>query len=205
MQRAHCHRPQPLPARWRTRGASVHCRAADQGSAEAKVEGARKVQLGATQLLAELLKATDLTGAIKANIESISEDFFTVASTYLDMAKKEGNTEVVAQLERTVRAAMAEKEKTLRPELRMLNQLLRDKNAAERSVTMSRHVACLQSDSYLFTFLNRMILDVEGQPESGQRTKLLLQLRSIQREAKEASKVLAKEGPRSGARKGFKS
>jgi hypothetical protein len=38
-------------------------------------------------------------------------------------AKKEGNPEVVNQLERTIKIAMQAREKTLRPEIQLLNQV----------------------------------------------------------------------------------
>ncbi len=38
-------------------------------------------------------------------------------------AKKEGNAEVVNKIETTLKVAMAEKNKTLRPEIRLLNQV----------------------------------------------------------------------------------
>ena len=38
-------------------------------------------------------------------------------------AKKEGNPEVVNQLETTLKIAMREREKTLRPEIQLLNQV----------------------------------------------------------------------------------
>ena len=50
---------------------------------------------------------------------------FPVMSCYFMVrkAKKEGNPEVVNQLETTLKIAMQEREKTLRPEIQLLNQV----------------------------------------------------------------------------------
>jgi hypothetical protein len=47
-----------------------------------------------------------------------------ICDSYLAMAVKEGNTDVAAQLETAMRVAMQAKQATLRPEIRLLNELL---------------------------------------------------------------------------------
>eukprot|EP00897_Mesotaenium_endlicherianum_P008239 jgi/Mesen1/7443/ME000389S06783 len=168
----------------RTRASIVRCQA--QNNAE-RVATSRKIQLNASQLLAQLLQADNLQQVVVENLDSVTEDFLVVTSTYMEMAKKEGNEEVAKQLRGVLEVAMMEKEKTLRPEIRLLNKLIRDKNPSERMVTIQNNGKYLQSDSYFFTLLNRMALDVEHQPPNDEQRKLLTKLKSIQREAKEAS------------------
>lgn len=162
-----------------------------QAAAKDKVESARTMQLQATELLAELMKTENPELVAKQHVDSLTQDFFMVASTYLAMAKKEGNVEVVNRLESTLRTAMAVREKTLRPEIQLLNQLLRDDGASERAKTMKKGSDYLRSDSYFFQLLNRMIMDVEKQPNNPsnpEKSKLLSQLRAINKEAREISK-----------------
>eukprot|EP00250_Pteridium_aquilinum_P001378 c11580_g1_i1 orf=579-1250(-) len=168
---------------------SVACRAENKD----KLETARKMQTNATDLLAQLMKAENTAQFAQEHVESLNQEFFMIASTYLSMAKKEGNAEVVNRIETTLKIAMQEREKTLRPEIQLLNQLLRDNGASERSRTMSRFLDYLKSDSYFFQLLNRMTLDVEKQPTSRsnpEQMKLLAQLRAINKEAREVSKGL---------------
>jgi hypothetical protein len=50
-----------------------------------KIKQARNYQLEATQVLAELLKSKDLVKTAQENVDSLSESFFMIASTYLDL------------------------------------------------------------------------------------------------------------------------
>ncbi|CAI5481758.1 unnamed protein product [Closterium sp. Yama58-4] len=178
---------------------SVHCRAA--GGGEKMAAQSRRVQVDATRVLAELLQAKDLEATVRERVEDLSEEFFMVASAYVDMARKEGNPEVVQQLESVLKVAMAEKEKTLRPEIRMLNQLLRDKTPADRAKTLAAYEEYLVAGSYFFHLLNRMLVDVESQKPP--QTKLLSQLRTINREVKEAAKGGKKSRKESISNKSF--
>ena len=113
----------------------------------------RAPQIKATELLSQLLQSEDPRAAARQNVDSLTEEFFMVSSTYLEMvrtaaaaaaigghdtcsfalntafvacsqAKKEQNSEVAKQLESALKAAMEEKQKTLRPEIQLLNNLL---------------------------------------------------------------------------------
>lgn len=165
------------------------CKAAEKG----KVDALRETQLKATDLLAELMKAENAELVARKHVDLLTQDFFMIASTYLSMAKKEGNAEVVNRLEAILKTAMAEREKSLRPEIQLLNQLLRDNGASERAKTLNKGINYLTSDSYFFQLLNRMVMDVEKQPSNPlnpQKMKLLSQLRAINKEAREISKCL---------------
>lgn len=89
-------------------------------------------QAPVAQLLRTLLQARDLAAAARENAGSLNEEFFMVTNTYIAMAQKEGNVEVASQLESVLKAAWAEKQKTLRPEIRLLNRLLELPTAEER-------------------------------------------------------------------------
>ena len=47
-------------------------------------------------------------------------------------ARKEGNAEVVGRLESVLKIAMEEKQKTLRPEIQLLNSLIAAKSSLQR-------------------------------------------------------------------------
>ncbi|DBA92775.1 TPA: hypothetical protein ACH3X1_002967 [Trebouxia sp. C0004] len=96
------------------------------------VKQARTTQVKTTEVLADLLQAPNIAATARNNIDSINEEFFMVSSTYLDMAKKEGNTEVCRKLEEVLRVAMEEKQKTLRPEIQLLNNLMAATTVPER-------------------------------------------------------------------------
>ncbi|KAL3694310.1 hypothetical protein R1sor_007961 [Riccia sorocarpa] len=165
------------------------CKASEKGT----VSKARKFQLEATQLLAELLKADDIKSTAEKHVDSLSEDFFIIASTYLDLAKKEGNLEVVSKLETTLRTALEVKETTLRPEIRLLNQLLRETAEKDRASTIQTNVQYLSSDSYFFQLLSRMIKDVESQKTNPNQLRLLTQLRMISKETREVAKAMRRK------------
>ncbi|GAQ85667.1 hypothetical protein KFL_002480050 [Klebsormidium nitens] len=154
------------------------------------IKQARNYQLEATQLLAQLLQAKDLQATARENVHALSEEFFMIASTYLDLAKKEGNAEVVNQLESTLKVALAEKEKTLRPEIRLLNRLLREKNSSGRNAIFQEDLSLLQSeDGYFAGLVKRMLGDVERQPENPRKGELLRKLKDIKQEMKELSRT----------------
>ena len=50
----------------------------------------------------------------------------------LSQAKKEGNKDVCAKLEQVLKVAMEEKQKTLRPEIQLLNNLMAATTVPER-------------------------------------------------------------------------
>ncbi|KAG0615310.1 hypothetical protein M758_5G031200 [Ceratodon purpureus] len=96
---------------------SVVCKALDKD----QIAQAKKFQLQATEVLAELLKSKNTQATASKYLDSLTEEFFMVASTYLEMAKKEGNVEVMKNIENVLEIAMAEKGKTLRPEIQLMN------------------------------------------------------------------------------------
>jgi len=88
---------------------------------------------------AEFLQAADLEEAVKRRVALLDEAWFHTASTYLTLARRDGQQLVEAQLTTVLRAAADAKDATLRPEIRLLNALMRVATAAEREVLYERH------------------------------------------------------------------
>lgn len=112
-----------------------------------------KRQLRSTELLAELLKTENRQQFAQEHVDSLTEDFFLVSSTFMEMARKDGNMDMVKQIESALKVAMDEKGKTLRPEIQLLNQLLQQNRASERSATFKGNSQYLRNDSYFFELL----------------------------------------------------
>lgn len=109
-------------------------------------------------------------------------------------ARKDGNMDMVKQIECVLKVAMDEKGKTLRPEIQLLNQLLRKNKASERSATFTGNLEYVRNGSYFFELLRMMTKDVEMQLDSPQKSKLLKRLQIIRTEADEISRTLQKTG-----------
>ncbi|MCJ1425927.1 hypothetical protein MMC29_003828 [Sticta canariensis] len=110
------------------------------------------------------------------------------------MARREQNTEVISQLENVMKICMEEKQKTLRPEIQLLNTLLQTQSRDSREKIMSTPEsieAMRMNNEYFDSLINRMITatqttalaDVDRQPAAAQKSPLLQQLKEIQQEA----------------------
>eukprot|EP00898_Chlorokybus_atmophyticus_P001632 jgi/Chlat1/246/Chrsp1S00213 len=134
------------------------------------------------------MKAANPTTAAAARSDDLTPEFFTVASAYLDMAKKEGNPEIVAKIELCIGAALAEKERTLRPEIRLLNALMRTgaKPAAAREAILEEHRELVEdtSSGYFYTLVGRVRGDLKAQPRSDARDANLALLDAVDSEAR---------------------
>lgn len=171
-----------------------HPRTTCGASESERVAELTKRQMKSTELLAELLKTENRQQFAQEHVDSLTEDFFLVSSTYMEMARKDGNMDMVKQIECALKVAMDEKGKALRPEIQLLNQLLRQNSASERSATFTGNVEYLRNGSYFFELLRIMTKDVETQPDSPQKSKLLKRLQIIRTEADEISRTLQKTG-----------
>ena len=156
------------------------------------IKRARDTQLSAAELLAEFMRAPDLRAAVSARVASLDEAFFAHASTYVALARRDGVPDVVAQLEEVYRVAVSVKEATLRPEIRLLNALLRAESEAQRAPLYAQQAPALVSDGeYFFALVERMTRDVEAQPGgplNARRDSTLAALRAIAREARKATR-----------------
>lgn len=86
--------------------------------------------------------------------------------------------------------ALEEKEKTLRPEIRLLNRLLREKNASGRNTIFREDLSLLSSeDGYFASLVMRMLSDVERQPENPRKGELLKKLKAIKSEMGKLSRT----------------
>ncbi len=65
-------------------------------------------------------------------------------------AKKEGNTEVCRKLEEVLRVAMEEKQKTLRPEIQLLNNLMAATTVPERERVCLHAKLSLHKSAFVF-------------------------------------------------------
>ncbi|GIL69087.1 hypothetical protein Vretimale_17336 [Volvox reticuliferus] len=172
-----------LSSRWR-------CHATSFPEADAKfarLEGARLSQQRSTDLLARLLESPNPHELARQHVEGLSEEFFMMGSAYLTLARKDGNPDVAARLERALTAAWSVKHSTLRPELQLLNNLVRAETEAERkqlyiSGGPDLLSTLVMNDRWFATALGRMAADVERQPPNPGKAQLLSRLRAIQRE-----------------------
>lgn len=177
--------------RWSPRDGHVSAAAGPNGAkpahkAQDTIKNARLQQLAATDMLATLLQAPDIRSAVQSHMSSLTEDFFSTCSLYLEMARKEGNADVKVKLEAVLKVAMEEKQKTLRPEIQLLNSLLSaDSTAGRRSILNTpESVEQLQmNDKYFFGLVERMMSDVKRQPESARKVQLATRLKDIKKEA----------------------
>lgn len=151
------------------------------------IKESRQQQLAATDLLAKLLQTDDPAEVAVAYVDSLDEQFFWTANTYLTMAKKEEEGDVVARLEAALKAAFEAKQATLRPEIQLLNRLLAAEGAEQRAQVLSTRESAERlsmNDRYFFGLLSRMVGDVKRQPEGAAgREELLAKLEGIQAEA----------------------
>eukprot|EP00899_Mesostigma_viride_P023032 jgi/Mesvir1/3913/Mv19856-RA.1 len=151
-----------------------------------KLENSRAMQIEGSELLAKLMEAKDVRAAARENVDKLNENFFIVTSTYLEMARKEGNQDVVSRIEPILRITMQEKEKTLRPEIQLLNALLRAPSEQERQKIYvedkNRQWFVNPKDSYFFKLVDMMMKDVEQSKGNPKRMFILKQLQEIQKE-----------------------
>lgn len=158
-----------------------------------QLDKAKKFQLQATEVLAELLKSSNVQSTAAKLVDSLTEEFFMVASTYFEMAKKEGNAEVMKRIEGVLEVAMAEKGKTLRPEIQLMNKLLNEKDQGKRAETMRSYSQYItDSDGYFYELLQRMNNDVEGLKDSPKKQELLGKIRTVTKEVKETGRAFRK-------------
>ena len=178
---------------------------------EERASESRKIHTSGTDLIAALLEAeheaakskgssedaggTGTSGAralAVSRVDELTPEFFSVADAYMALARKEGNADVIAQLESILKIAWEVKNDTLRGELKLLNQLINAKKASERASLLRKNAAFLHSDDgFFFKTLEQFTTDVEKKPEvrpgSGDRMKMMVKLRTIKKEAKRAA------------------
>lgn len=89
-------------------------------------------------------------------------------------------------------AAWEEKQKTLRPEIRLLNQLLaaNGQGEAQQAQLLASAAAAgvlTMNERYFFSLLDRMTSDVQRQPRSASQEQLLARLKSVGMAAAQAA------------------
>lgn len=172
---------------------------------EEQVSESRKIHVTGTELIAAMLEAeaggndaavTTAPGegaraVATSRIEELTPEFFSVADAYLALARKEGNADVIAQLESILRVAWEVKNASLPAELRLLNQLINARRASERASMLHADTTLLHSNDNLFfrtleQFTNDVDKNPEARPGSGEKMKMMVKLRTIKKEAKRA-------------------
>lgn len=148
------------------------------------------------ELVSFLVAAPDLRAALQLRVEELDEQFFALAAAFLSLAKKDNaGEEVQARLELVYRSAMEVKDATLRPEIRLLNALLKAEGEGAREQLMLQHAAVLESE-YFGQLLARITLDVELQPSSPLNAGRATTLASLQVIAAEMRELRSREGPK---------
>ena len=89
------------------------------------------------------MQAADLQEAVSKRVSLLDEAFFTTASTYIALARRDGQPLVESSLTEVLRVAAAAKDATLRPEIRLLNALMRATTAAERELLFQQQASTL--------------------------------------------------------------
>ena len=82
-------------------------------------DASRQIQVDSSRTLAQIIAAKDTEKKAEELAEKLDENFFTIASTYLEMAKKENQPAVVEKLESVIRISMHAKNRSLRPEIQV--------------------------------------------------------------------------------------
>jgi hypothetical protein len=152
-----------------------------------EIKAQRVAQITATDMLAKLLQAGDAAGAVADDyVDSLTEEFFQIGSAYMQLADKEGDASVASNLKAALKVAMDAKQKTLRPEIQLLNRLLAAETAVARKQALNSGESAARltmNDRYFFTLLERMEGDVRRSPEGPQRGALLEKLSDIKADA----------------------
>ena len=102
---------------------------------------------------AEFLQAEDLQDAVSKRVSLLDEAFFTTASTYIALARRDGQPLVEKALTEVLRVAAAAKDATLRPEIRLLNALMRATTPAERELLYQQQASSLTRRARLHSIL----------------------------------------------------
>jgi len=150
------------------------------------VRESQRMQSESTKVLADILQSEDkAAAAAEAQVAgSFTEEFFHITSALVQMARNEGNVEMADQLESVYFICVEEKEKTLRPEIRLLNRLLRCGTSKERALLLvaERDGALQRDDGYFFELVDKM----QGDVSRSKNEPLLAQLKDIESEARAA-------------------
>merc|ERR1712137_591062 len=97
-----------------------------------------------------------MKSVIEDKLDDLDEGFFVVLSGYIDMAERE-ESGVAEQLRGVYRAAQEAKERTQRPEIQLLNKLLRCKEHYEYTETIEANLTALTRDGgYFFKLIDYM-------------------------------------------------
>lgn len=160
-----------------------------------EAEAQRAQQAAATRLIASFLEAEDdqsrrlaVEGAAHAG--RLDEGLMRMLDMYCRMAEKDGEPEIVAKLRALMEVVFEETQKTLRPEIALLNTLMRkSSDAAARGEALAQAAAAGTLDrdgGYFFSLLERVRRDVGAQRGNPQREETLELLAGVRDQAEKA-------------------
>lgn len=116
----------------------------------------------ASRQLNEILRAPDMDAAIAERIDELDEAFLVVLSANIQAAAQQNRPDVVEVLQRVYRRVVEEAEKRLRPELQMVNRLLRAETREEREALLKEAFSTYNPAGFI-EILEVLAADAEAQ------------------------------------------
>eukprot|EP01023_Acetabularia_acetabulum_P010757 TRINITY_DN14900_c0_g1_i1.p1 TRINITY_DN14900_c0_g1~~TRINITY_DN14900_c0_g1_i1.p1 ORF type:complete len:233 (-),score=36.48 TRINITY_DN14900_c0_g1_i1:191-826(-) len=135
----------------------------DKVENDPRIEEQKNIQSQTTQLLEKLLKAEDMQKEADNLSEQLDQHFFNQTAAFLELAKKEKDKSVIANLERCYKAAQRSRNKLLPPEIQLINQLLWAKKNSWRILLDNNAQVLSLNDGKFFNLIDKMIVDFDKQ------------------------------------------
>ncbi len=149
-------------------------------------QDAREAVERASKLLNDILRAPDMDAAIAQHADQFDEAFLLVLSASIESASEQNRPDVVEVLQRVYRRVIEEAEKRLRPELQMVNRLLRAETPQEREALLREALTTFDAAGFL-EILETLALDAEAQ---GVSSEFLARLHTILDQARSVHDAL---------------
>ncbi len=116
----------------------------------------------AARQLNEILRAPDMDAAIAERLDELDEAFLVVLSANIQAATEQNRPDVVQVLQHIYRRVVEEAEKKLRPELQMVNRLLRAETREEREALLKEAFSTFNPAGFI-EILEVLAADAEAQ------------------------------------------
>eukprot|EP01025_Chloroclados_australasicus_P058485 TRINITY_DN7347_c2_g1_i1.p1 TRINITY_DN7347_c2_g1~~TRINITY_DN7347_c2_g1_i1.p1 ORF type:complete len:247 (+),score=28.39 TRINITY_DN7347_c2_g1_i1:1-741(+) len=136
------------------------------------IEQQNLAKLRSVDMLTRLLKAKDIQKEADELVEHMDPNFFHIAGTYIEMAKKEGDQNTLGNLTRVYEAAQKARNKTLRPEIQLLNELLWAKKKSWETLLNNNAEVLGLDNEYFFELADQLIKDFDQQKNFIQSNKI---------------------------------
>ncbi len=131
----------------------------------------------AKSLVNQLLKAPDISSAVEENLPHINQHFFQAMAQLLEIAEQEKDNDHLAQLKQLQETILTALEKRMRPEMRLLNELLEMQSIDEAKQKLQTSLvdgAAIHKDLLALMTEMRRILREGEHDERLQRLELLI-------------------------------